>query len=160
MIIGKNSIENYSCFDLAKIFPMGSWEILKNIKILENIIALISQDEFDWWQVEKYWKIEILENIPALISHKMCLTDGKLRNIEKYWNIRKYYCVDLARFVWLMASWEILKTIEILENIPALISQEICLTDGKLRNIEILNKYSCVDLAEDVFDWWQVEMRN
>ena len=83
MIIGKNSIENYSCFDLAKIFPMGSWEILKNIKILENIIALISQDEFDWWQVEKYWKIEILENIPALISHKMCLTDGKLRNIEK-----------------------------------------------------------------------------
>ena len=79
MIIGKNSIENYSCFDLAKIFPMGSWEILKNIEILENIIALISQDEFDWWQVGKYWKIEILENIPALISHKMCLTDGKLR---------------------------------------------------------------------------------
>ena len=59
-----------------------------------------------------------------------------------------------------MASWEILKTIEILENIPALISQEICLTDGKLGNIEILKKYSCVDLAEDVFDWWQVEMRN
>ena len=48
MIIGKNSIENYSCFDLAKIFPMGSWEILKNIKILENIIALLSQDVFDW----------------------------------------------------------------------------------------------------------------
>ena len=30
--------------------------------------------------LERYWKSnEILENIPALISHKMCLTDGKLR---------------------------------------------------------------------------------
>ena len=27
----------------------------------------------------KLRNIEILENIPALISHKMCLTDGKLR---------------------------------------------------------------------------------
>ena len=32
-----------------------------------------------------------------------------------------------------MASWEILKNMEILENIPALISHKMCLTDGKLR---------------------------
>ena len=48
------NIRKYYCVDLARcVWLMASWEILKNI--------------------------EILENIPALISHKMCLTDGKLR---------------------------------------------------------------------------------
>ena len=64
-------------------------------------------------------------------SRKICLTEGKLRNIKNYWNIGKYSCVDLARdmfdrwqvekywniekiflrwsrrrCVWLMASWD------------------------------------------------------
>ena len=48
------NIRKYYCVDLARcVWLMASWEILKNI--------------------------ETLKNIPALISHKMCLTDGKLR---------------------------------------------------------------------------------
>ena len=62
------------------IFPIRSWDILKNIEILENVIAWVLQDVFDWWQVEKYWKI------------------------LKYWKI--FLRWSRTRCVWLMASWD------------------------------------------------------